>query len=154
VTIAFTTSAISYIEPYVPEEKKPTLGEPILFSTLGVEGALSILSSTVASELTTYLVEVDGFAVLEAEWETDPKPNIVEVKINTASLTIVSVAFATFADSSQYEYKTNHPDFLNQFAGLSLVVDNSVDVSVGATYTTDSVIRAVKAVIVAALTPR
>jgi Na+-translocating ferredoxin:NAD+ oxidoreductase subunit D len=154
VTIAFTTSAISYIEPYVPEEKKPTLGEPILFSTLGVEGAISILSSTVASDVTTYLVEVDGFSVLEAEWETDPKPNVVEVKINTTSLTIVSVAFATFADSSQYEYKTNHPDFLNQFAGLSLVIDNSVDVSIGATYTTDSVIRAVKAVISSALTPR
>ncbi|NTW96815.1 MAG: RnfABCDGE type electron transport complex subunit D, partial [Erysipelotrichaceae bacterium] len=154
LTVGFTTTAISYKEPYVPEEKKPTLGEPILFSTLGVEGTLSILSATVNSDVTTYLVEVDGFAVLEADWETDPQPNVIEVKVNTASSTIVSVAYATFSDSAQFEYKTNHPDFLNQFAGLSLIVDNSVDVSVGATYTTDSVIRAVKAVIASALTPR
>jgi electron transport complex protein RnfD len=154
LTVGFTTSAISYKEPYVPEEKKPTLGEAILFSTLVDEGKLSILSSTVDGDLVTYLISVDGFSVLEADWETDPQPNVVEVKVNLASQTIVSVAYATFSDSAQFEYKTNHPDFLNQFAGLSITVDNSVDVSVGATYTTDSVIRAVKAAITSALTPR
>jgi Na+-translocating ferredoxin:NAD+ oxidoreductase subunit D len=154
LTVGFTTGAISYIEPYVPEEEKPTLGDPILFSSLGAEGLLNILNSTIDGDIITYTVEVDGFAVLEADWETDPKPNVLEIKINAASSTIVSVSFVTFSDSGQYEYKTNHPIFLNQFAGLSITVDNSVDVSVGATFTVDSVIRAVKAAITTALTPR
>jgi len=154
VTIAFTTSAISYIEPYVPEEKKPTLGDPILFSTLLAQGNVSVVSSSVEGDVTTYLVSVDGYAVLEDEESTDTLPNELEIKINTASSTIVSVAFIKFSDSAIFEYKTNHKDFLNQFAGLSISVDNSVDVSVGATYTTKSVIRAVKAAITAALTPR
>ena len=154
LTVAFTTTAISYNAPVVPEEKKPTLGDAILFSTLGSEGKLNILSAIVAGDVITYLIEVDGFAVLEADWETNPMPNVIEVKINKSSSTIISVVYSKFSDSGQFEYKTNHKDFLTQFAGLSITVDNSVDNSVGATYTTHSVIRAVKAAISSALTPQ
>ncbi len=154
VTILFTTSAISYIEPYVPEELKPSLGDPIVFSSFPAGGNVNILSSTVAGDITTFILESKGFAVLEADWETNPKPNVIEVKINTAAQTIVSVAFVTFSDTGQFEYKTNHSIFLTQFSGLSLTIDNSVDVSVGATYTVESVIRAVNKAISAILTPQ
>jgi electron transport complex protein RnfD len=153
LTVSFTTSAISYKEPYVPEEPKPSLGDPILFSTLSPTGFVTLDSSTTAGDITTVVLSSRGHAY-EAEWETDPQPNVIEVKINTVSKTIVSVSFVTYHDTPNLEYKTNHPDFLNQFNGLSIVADNSVDVSAGATFTTDSVIRAVIAAITSVLTPQ
>ena len=152
-TVAFTSSAISYKAPIVPPEKKPTLGNPIQFSTLPAAGEATVKSSTTDGDVVTVLVESKGHAY-EAEWETDPQPNVIEVKINTASQTIVSVVFVSYKDTNNLEYKTNHPDFLNQFNGLSIVADNSVDVSVGATFTTNSVIRAVNAAIASVLTPQ
>ncbi len=153
LTVSFTATTISYKEPYVPEDPKPNLGDPILFSTLPIAGNTNIVSTSVAGDVTTFVIETKGHAY-EAEWETDPKPNVVEVKINTVTKTIVSVAYVTYRDTSSLEYATNHPDFLKQFEGLSIVVDNSVDVSVGATFTTDSVIRAVNAAISAVLAPQ
>jgi len=153
LTVSFTTSAISYKEPYVPEDPKPSLGDPILFSTLNPAGFVTLDSSTTAGDVITLVLSSKGHAY-EAEWETDPQPNVIEVKINTASQTIVSVSFVTYHDTANLEYKTNHPDFLNQFNGLSIATDNSVDVSAGATFTTDSVIRAVNAAIASVLTPQ
>lgn len=153
LTVSFTATTLSYKEPYVPQQPKPTLGDPIVFSSFPASNLVTVLNSTAVGDITTFLLESKGFAVLEADWETNPKPNVLEVKINTVSNTIVSVAFATFSDTKQFEYKTNHSDFLSQFAGLSTKVDNSVDVSVGATFTTESVIRAVNKAITALLTP-
>jgi len=154
LTVSFTTTAISYKEPVVPEEQKPSLGDPILFSTLmNLEENVTLVSSTTNGDVVTLVLKSKGHAY-EAEWETDPQPNEIEVKINTASQTIVSVAFVVYHDTATLEYKTNHPDFLNQFTGLSITFDNSVDVSAGATFTTNSIIRAVNAAIQSVLTPQ
>jgi hypothetical protein len=106
----------------------------------------------VDGEVTTYVVASSGYAILEDEHSTDPQPNEIEIKINTASQTLVSVKFAKFNDSRIKKAFIDHPDFLDQFKGLSIVDPNaSVDVSVGTTFTTESVIRAVVAAIDAAL---
>lgn len=153
LTVSFTATTISYKEPYVPEDSIPNLGDPILFSTLPTAGNVNIVSTTVTGDITTFVIETKGHAY-EAEWETDPKPNVIEVKINTVTKTIVSVTFVTYHDTASLQYATSHPVFLKQFDGLSIIVDNSVDVVIGATFTTDSVIRAVNAAIAAVLTPQ
>ena len=120
---------------------------------MNLEENVTLVSSTTNGDVVTLVLKSKGHAY-EAEWETDPQPNEIEVKINTASQTIVSVAFVVYHDTATLEYKTNHPDFLNQFTGLSITVDNSVDVSAGATFTTNSIIRAVNAAIQSVLTPQ
>jgi len=154
LAVSFTATVIAYKEPYVPEEPKPTLGEPIVFSSTPAGDFVTIISSTVSGDITTFVLNSKGFEVLKEGGDVEIDSNVIEVKINTASQTVVSVAFITFNDSEQFQYKTNHKDFLTQFAGLSLNIDNSVDGSVGATYTAKSVIRAVNAAIDAILTPQ
>jgi hypothetical protein len=150
--VALTTTAIAYIPPVVPQEDKPTLGDPILFSEVTQAGTVTILSSSVEGDVTTYVVTSSGYAILEDEHSEEPQPNEIEIKINTASQTLVSVKITAFSDSRFKKAFVDHPDFLDQFKGLSIVDPNaSVDVSVGATYTTESVIRAVVAAIDAAL---
>jgi Na+-translocating ferredoxin:NAD+ oxidoreductase subunit D len=150
--IALTTTAIAYIPPVVPQEDKPTLGDPILFSAVTLAGKTTLLSSEIDGDVTTFVVSADGYAVLEDEHSTEPQPNEFEIKINTATQTIVSVKFTAFRDSRIKKAFIDHPDFLDQFKGLSIIDPNaSVDVSVGTTFTTESVIRAVVAAIDAAL---
>jgi Na+-translocating ferredoxin:NAD+ oxidoreductase subunit D len=150
--VALTTTAIAYIPPVVPQEDKPTLGDPILLSEVPLKTRFSILNKTIDGDVTTFLVAADGYAVLEDDHSEDPQPNEIEVKINTATQTLVSVKIVAFNDSRFKKPFVDHPDFLSQFNGLSIVdPEASVDVSVGATFTVESVIRAVVAAIDAAL---
>lgn len=151
-SVALTTTAIAYIPPVVPQEDKPTLGDPILLSEVPLKTRFSILNKTIDGDVTTFLVAADGYAVLEDDHSEDPQPNEIEVKINTATQTLVSVKIVAFNDSRFKKPFVDHPDFLSQFNGLSIVdPEASVDVSVGATFTVESVIRAVVAAIDAAL---
>ncbi len=150
--VALTTTAIAYIPPYVAPEEKPTLGDLIKFTEVTQAGQISIVSSTQDGDVLTVIVKSDGYAVLEDEHSEDPQPNEIEIKLNTATQTIVSVKFTDFNDSRIKKNFIDHPDFLGQFEGVSYVdPEASVDVSVGATYSTESVIRAVVAAIDAAL---
>jgi len=96
-------------------------------------------------------VNINGYA-FQSDHSDDPQPNTLEVKVNTATQTIESVSYVTFSDSPNIGDKTNSDVFLSQFVGLSIVDETaSVDVVSGATITSQSVVRAVRAAIAAAL---
>lgn len=149
LSIGATTFAMSYKAP--AEEAKPTvtLGVPVLI--FGDDTALSpaeVTSSVAAGDVVTITVSSKGYAVLESEYDENPKPNILIVKIDTVKKTIVSVAFSEFHDTKNIGDKTNSTTYLDQFTGLSITDPTaSVDTVTGATFSSVSVARAVRAAI-------
>ena len=98
-----------------------------------------------------FVVNINGYA-FQSDHDDNPQPNTLEVKVNTATQTIESVAYVTFSDSKNIGDKTNSDVFLSQFVGVSIVDETaSVDVVSGATITSQSVVKAVNAAIAAAL---
>lgn len=134
-------------EPVEPPVVVITLGDPINIYEVSLPDKALITNTVVAGDVTTFTVSSDGYAVLEEE-EGEGTPNVYEIKINTVTKTIVSVAYITFSDTKRIGDKTNSEIFLVQFKDL--VIDDtsiSVDVATGATYSSQSVIRAVLAAI-------
>lgn len=153
LTVGVFASQVNYIEPVVEEEHVVTIklkGEPLVISEQSSPTAV-IVSEVTEGDVTTFVVNINGYA-FSSEDEEDPKPNTMEVKVNTTTQTLVSVAYVTFSDSKGIGDKTNSEVFLSQFVGLSIVNSTtSVDVVTGATVTSTAVIRAVNAASIAAL---
>ena len=134
----------------IPGEPVVNLGGPLLI--LSPATALSpakILGKTSAGNITTYRVSSPGFAVTGGEEEGGAtNPNIYVIQIDNTTKKVVSVAYETFSDTKGIGDKTNSKKFLDQFIGLSLSDANaSVDVVTGATYSSTSAARALRAVI-------
>jgi electron transport complex protein RnfD len=153
LTVGVFAAQVNYIAPVVEEEPVVTInlkGEPVVIS--GQTSATAVVVSEVAEgDITSLVVNINGYA-FTSDHDDDPQPNTIEVKVNTATQTIVSVAYVTFSDSKGIGDKTNSDVFLSQFAGLS-IVDNTTtaDVVSGATVTSEAIIRAVNAAIIAVL---
>jgi Na+-translocating ferredoxin:NAD+ oxidoreductase subunit D len=151
--ILLIASQISYNEPVVetvPEVVINLKGEPIVVLAELVSPSAFIVSKTADGDITTVVVNINGYAFgSEAD---DPQPNTLEVKINTTTQLVESVSYITFSDSPKIGDKTDSEVFLSQFVGLSIVDETaSVDVVTGATITSQSVVRAVRAAIAAVL---
>lgn len=151
--ILLVASQISYKEPVVVTEPVVTInlkGEPIVISQQTSPTAV-IVSEVADGDVTTFIVSVNGYA-FQSDHSDDPQPNTFEIKINTTTKVIESVAYVTFSDSKNIGDKTDSDVFLSQFVGVSIVDETaSVDVVSGATITSESVVKAVNAAIVAAL---
>ena len=132
----------------IPNEPVITLGDPLLI--LAPATAISpatILDKATASNITTYRISSKGYAALKGE-EEGTDPNIFVIKVDDTTKKVVSVTFEKFSDTKGIGDKANSKTFLSQFEGLSLSDANaSVDVVTGATYTSVSAARALRAVI-------
>lgn len=144
----------NYIAPVVEKEPEIVInlkGEPIVVLAEGVSPTAVIVSEAAEGDVTTFVVNINGYA-FQSDHSDDPQPNTLEVKVNTATQTVESVSYVTFSDSANIGDKTDSDVFLSQFVGLSIVDETaSVDVVSGATITSQSVVRAVRAAIAAAL---
>ena len=153
LTVGVFANQVDYIAPVVEEEPVVTInlkGEPVVISQQTSPTAV-IVSEVADGDVTTFVVNINGYA-FQSDHSDDPKPNTLEVKINTATQVIESVAYVTFSDSKNIGDKTNSDVFLTQFVGVSIVDETaSVDVVSGATITSQSVVKAVNAAIAAAL---
>lgn len=152
--ILLVATQISYNEPVVEVEPEIVInlkGEPIVVLAEAVSPSALIVSETAEGDVTTFVVNINGYA-FQSDHSDDPQPNTLEVKVNTATQTVESVSYVTFSDSPNIGDKTDSDVFLSQFVGLSIVDEAaSVDVVSGATITSQSVVRAVRAAIAAAL---
>ena len=143
LTVGVFANQVDYIAPVVEEE-------PVVISQQTSPTAV-IVSETADGDVTTFVVNINGYA-FQSDHDDNPQPNTLEVKVNTATQTIESVAYVTFSDSKNIGDKTNSDVFLSQFVGVSIVDETaSVDVVSGATITSQSVVKAVNAAIAAAL---
>lgn len=153
LTVGVFANQVDYIAPVVEEEPVVTInlkGEPVVISQQTSPTAV-IVSEVADGDVTTFVVNINGYA-FQSDHSDDPKPNTLEIKINTATQVIESVAYVTFSDSKNIGDKTNSDVFLSQFVGVSIVDETaSVDVVSGATITSQSVVKAVNAAIAAAL---
>lgn len=153
LTVGVFANQVDYIAPVVEEEPVVTInlkGEPVVISQQSSPTAV-IVSEVAEGDVTIFVVNINGYA-FESDHSDDPQPNTLEIKVNTATQVIESVAYVTFSDSKGIGDKTNSDVFLSQFVGISIVDEAaSVDVVTGATVTSKSVIKAVNAAIAAAL---
>ena len=153
LTVGVFANQVDYIAPVVEEEPVVTInlkGDPVVISQQTSPTAV-IVSETADGDVTTFVVNINGYA-FQSDHDDNPQPNTLEVKVNTATQTIESVAYVTFSDSKNIGDKTNSDVFLSQFIGVSIVDETaSVDVVSGATITSQSVVKAVNAAIAAAL---
>ncbi len=153
LTVGVFANQVNYIAPVVKEEPVITIklkGEPLVISEQSSPTAF-IVSKLAEGDVTTLVVSINGYA-FTSDHDENPQANVLEVKVNTATQTLESVAFVTFSDTTGIGDKANSEVFLSQFAGLS-IVDNttSADVVSGASVTSTAVIRAVNAAIIAVL---
>ncbi len=124
------------------------LGEPIgIFDNAAVKPVGDVVEVTEDGDLITYIVDAKGYAVLEGGYD-NAQPNQFEVVLNKAETTIVSVKALAINDTPGISDPAQSDTFLNQYEGLSFAdEDASVDVASGATVTSISVNRAVRAAI-------
>lgn len=145
--VSGVTFAMSYKEPAPIEPEKPviTLGRAVVI--FSPETALSpavVDGKVVEGDITTLTISSAGYAVKDGEGG----PNILTIKIDTVKKQVVSAAFATFSDTKGIGDKANSETYLKQYIGLSIVDPAaSVDVATGATVSSVSVARGVRAAI-------
>ncbi|HHX51978.1 MAG TPA: RnfABCDGE type electron transport complex subunit D [Erysipelothrix sp.] len=117
----------------------------VLFSTLAgnvvqvvsaQDENVSVLDVTDEGSSKVYRVESKGFNAGDK--------NIVLVQISGDG-TVESVSFEKFADSDAEGAPARSDDFLSQFVGLDVVSEIDVDTSNSATFSSNSVLEAVKA---------
>jgi electron transport complex protein RnfD len=147
--VAGVSTVMSYKAPAVVEPEKPgvTLGRAVLiFSPETAKTPAKVDAKVTAGSVITMTVSSAGYAVKE-----EGVANVFTILIDTAKKQVVSVAFATFSDTKGIGDKAENKTFLDQFAGLSTVdAAAKVDVVSGATFTSVSAARGVRAAIEAA----
>lgn len=156
VGIAIMAVVGTLLTPVVPKEPEPepepqpsiTLGDELkIFSADTERAPAEIISSSVDGDVTIYLVETKGYAILEGGYE-EAKANVLEVAVNKAENKIVYVKVTELNDTAGIGDKVEDEIFLDQFEGLALDSDDiGVDVVTSATVTSVSVARGVRAVI-------
>jgi len=108
----------------------------------------AILSSEVNGDETTYLVSMPGYGELYAtdDYYTYTN-NEFSIVVNTLNHKLVSVAYVTFGDTPKIGDKTNDEEYLNNFVDIDLLdIQQDVDLVSGATYSSMSVVAAVRLV--------
>ncbi|MDP2814413.1 MAG: FMN-binding protein, partial [Erysipelotrichaceae bacterium] len=119
------------------------LGDPIkVFTTT----AGAVVSRTVDGDVTTFIASGNGYQVVEGY--EGAKANVYEIKINTSTSKVVSVKFVEMNDTKGIGDKIDAEEFWAQFIGLDITnQDSSIDTVSGATYTSQSVVKALRAAI-------
>jgi Na+-translocating ferredoxin:NAD+ oxidoreductase RnfG subunit len=113
----------------------------IFASTVG-----TVIEKTVDGDVTTYIASGRGYRVIEGY--EGAKENIFEIKINTATNKVVSVKFVEMNDTKGIGDKIDAKEFWDQFVDLDITDQNSeIDAVSGATYTSQSAVRALRAAI-------
>lgn len=143
---------ITFIEPQAASEHQIiiVLGKPLVVSELQTEGLSEIVSRTDNGAVSTFIVNVKGYAILENTHDTNPQPNQFEVVVNTDTMLVQSVNYLVFSDTYRIGDKTNTAELFDQFIDYDLNdQDGTIDTVVGATVSSTSVIRALSAVLVA-----
>ena len=123
------------VEAETPVE--PDNSEPVN----GGETATGILSESSENGETTYIVSAPGFTAT-----TGGAEHTFKIVVDEASGSVKSVEIDTFADTPGIGDAINNVEFFNQFEGLASS-DFEVDVQSGATFSSDSVTKAVKTVL-------
>lgn len=152
LVVLLMANLIHYIEPVKEEipEIIVVLGQPLKIMETKSENLTDVISRTDEGSIATFVISSQGYAMLESEHDPDPKPNVFEVKIDTSTNTLISVNFLEFHDTAKVGDRTNAPEFFNQFLNLDITnPDASIDIVTGATFSSESAIRAVKAAILA-----
>lgn len=128
------------------------LGDPIgIFANATVKPEGEVVESSEDGDLVTFVVHSKGYAVLEGGYD-NAQPNEFEVVLNKAEKTIVSVKVIELHDTPGISDPVNSDTFLDQYKDLSYDdEDASVDLATGATVTSTSANRAVRAAIEAVL---
>ncbi len=113
----------------------------IFASTVG-----TVIEKTVDGDVTTYIASGRGYRIIEGY--EGAKENIFEIKINTATNKVVSVKFVEMNDTKGIGDKIDAKEFWDQFVDLDITDQNiEVDAVSGATYTSQSAVRALRAAI-------
>lgn len=113
----------------------------IFASTVG-----TVIEKTVDGDVTTYIASGRGYRIIEGY--EGAKENIFEIKINTATNKVVSVKFVEMNDTKGIGDKIDAEEFWDQFVDLDITDQNSeIDAVSGATYTSQSAVRALRAAI-------
>jgi Na+-translocating ferredoxin:NAD+ oxidoreductase RnfG subunit len=106
----------------------------------------TVVSKTVDGDVTTFIASGNGYRVVEGY--EGAKANVFEIKINTATKKVVSVKFVEMNDTKGIGDKIDAEEFWAQFIGLDITnQDSSIDTVSGATYTSQSVVKALRAAI-------
>ncbi len=127
-----------------PLQFGPSIG---IFSTQTDRVSGEVMDKTTDGDIVTYIVSSRGYAVLEGGYD-DAKPNVFEVVINRADNVIVSVSFIEMNDTQGFGDKIDADEFWEQFVDLDITDDTiEIDVVSGATMTSVSAARAVRAAI-------
>jgi Na+-translocating ferredoxin:NAD+ oxidoreductase RnfG subunit len=106
-----------------------------------------VIEETEDGDEITYIVDAKGYAILEAGYD-DALPNQFKVVLNKSDNTIVSVSFVKHNDTEGIGNKIDADEFFGQFKGLDTTnKDIAVDAVSGATVTSESAARAVRAAI-------
>lgn len=147
--ITGVSTVMSYKAPIVVVPEKPvvTLGRAVVIFSDETAMTPAIVDAKVAAgDVITMTVSSGGYAVSE-----EGVPNVFTILIDKVKKQVVSVAFATFNDTTGIGDKAENKIFLDQFAGLSIIdTAAKVDVVSGATITSISAARGVRAAIEAA----
>ncbi len=146
-------SMIDYIEPKAEEAQEHeiivVLGHSVSvldYSTTSSE----IVSQTENGHLITFVVNSPGYEVLESEYAEDPKPNQFEIVVDTDTNTVVSAGYIQYNDTYKVGDKTDAAIFFDQFTDYDLTrTDGTIDVVTGATFSSESAVRALATVIAA-----
>ncbi len=144
---------INYIEPKAESAEEHeivvVLGEPVVVSQEALDRT-EIISQTVNGHLVTVVVNSDGFDMIENEYAENPKPNQFEFVIDTDTHKVVSANYIEFNDTYKIGDKTNTNTFLDQFVGFDITnSEATIDTVTGATFSSESMIRALAAAIAA-----
>ncbi len=120
----------------------PVVEEKNNESSANAGGDTEIIETTDNGDgTTTYLVSSKGFAA----WNEGGEPNMFKVTVDEAGA-VQSVEADAINDTPSIGDAINNAEFFNQFAGLS-ASDFEVDVQSNATFSSNSAINAVKAVL-------
>lgn len=118
-----------------------------IFTNKTEKVAGEILEKTEDGDEVTYLVSSKGYAILEGGYD-GAVPNQFKVVLNKTDKTIVSVSLVEFHDTVGIGDKIDAKEFFEQFNGLDTTnKDIAVDAVSGATITSESAARAVRAAI-------
>lgn len=160
VSLAMVSTTIAYNAPAEPTPEPEiviNLGESARIFDQDVDTLLSndtvaLVAQSREGDVLSLTINAKGYAVLFDDFAEDPERNVLDIQVDLASKTILSVAYVQFSDTPRLGDLTDSVTFLSQFEGLSLRdEDASVDVVSGATVTSISIIRAVRYAIELAL---
>lgn len=149
--VALFASMIDYIEPKKEAAQEHeiivVLGHSIRTLDVVIQDLTEIVSRSDNGNLATFVVNSAGYEIFYGEEET-PLPNQFEIVIDTSTMKVVSAAYLAFNDTYRVGDKTDATIFFEQFADYDLNnSEGSIDVVTGATYSSESAIRALAAVI-------